>query len=208
MWTDEQLKTQVEFYINKDQRKIINEALDFYIRFFGGEFQSLGSLMVRNYYNKFDMRTCNYCTRLLRYLERAYFAHITFDDIGKCKFLIKINNINNDIEHTKTNFKCSVQDSFHISQSVLDFYIRVLMGQFNMIDEHMRLYLYWDQIKNKYDSELVKMICGDLSYNYFNLGGSVSYGICNPELSINSKKAYEIQGWIENDIFGYFKMPG
>jgi hypothetical protein len=206
-WTTKQLETKIKINMNKDQRKIINEAFDLYIDFFGGTFQSLGSLMVRHYPSGiFDMRSCIFCTRLLRIMERAYFAHITFKDISKCKHLIKIHNLREDIKFTKTNFECTVQEGLWIVQTVLDFYSRILMGQFNMIDEHMRLFLYWDQIKDKYDPDLVKLIAGDLNHYYFNHELNCSYGICSPELSLEAKKAYEIHRWIENDIFGYFKI--
>ena len=203
-----QLNQIIRFQVSKVQKQIIDEAFELYINMFSENFGYLNSLMVRHYQEKMDMSQCVFCQKLCKILERVYFYNIKWEDKNKCKYYNKIFNLNEDIKFSKTNFECTVSDGLLISQTVLDFYTRILLGQLHHIDEQMRLFLYWDQIKDTYNSDVIKTIISDLKYYYFGFSLNASYGICSTEFCAKGKKSYQMQRWIENDIYGYFKVKG
>jgi len=207
-FTKKQLEQEIKIEVTVDQRKIINESLDFYIDCFGSQFQSVNALMIRHYPNTLNMHTFSFCSRLLRILEKVYFSDIKFQDIALCKYHSKAHNLREDIKFSKKNFECRVEDALFLANTVIETYQRILMGQLNHIDEQMRLYLYWDQIKKHYNPDLIRIIINDLCYYYFNMSNNASYGITSKELCPASKKAYMILRWIENDIYGHFKVKG
>lgn len=204
-FTDEQMEQKVRISVTDRQRRLVDDAFRFNIDFFRGRFETLNQTVLMHYPKLVDYDKAQFCQTLCELLKMSYFNHIEFNGLGMPRKWIRIHNLNEDLERGH-RFTCSVEDALLISQQVLETHGRILCGQLEQIDWCMKL-IYGNML-NEYDHIMGRAILDTLKKYYWGFESNQHFGCCGPGVCSAVKCMYQIARWIENDIYGHFRIRG
>ena len=202
---EKQLSRRVAITLaNRSQKQIINKAMIFYTDVIYGNFESITGAIVEAYPKKLALGSVSgpewvAVQQSMSILRQIYFGDDPYKRLNSSKPCARMHNLKEDVVFSKKlTVECTAGEVLMI-RDCLNLYGRVLMGQMKEIDWTMRSF-FWDRIRN-YDHRIAEMVMQIAKTILFNMNPNCSYGIGQRECSLLSRKAYEIQRWMEYDIF-------